>query len=49
MVAKDGLFLLSIVTSSQLNCDVTRMQGTGIIMSYWFLRVQTGTKLMPTI
>ena len=31
IVAKDGIFWLSIVTSPQLICDVTRMWGTGIM------------------
>ena len=31
IVAKDGLFWLNIVTSSQLICDVTRMWGIGIV------------------
>ena len=34
IVAKDGLFSLSIVTSLQLICDVTRTKGTGIVTSY---------------
>ena len=34
IVTKDGLFWLNIVTSSQLICDVTRTQGTGIVTSY---------------
>ena len=34
IVAKDGLFWFNIVTSSQLICDVTRTQGTGIVTSY---------------
>ena len=34
IVAKDGLFWLNIVMSSQLNCDVTRTWGTGIVTSY---------------
>ena len=34
IVAKEGLFWLNIVTSSQLICDVTRMRGTGIVTSY---------------
>ena len=29
--AKDGLFCINIVTSSQLICDVRRTQGTGIV------------------
>ena len=33
-VARDGLFWLNIVTSSQLICDVTRTRGTGIVTSY---------------
>ena len=32
--AKDGLFWLNIVTSSQLICDVMGMRGTGIVTSY---------------
>ena len=32
--AKDGLVWISIVTSSQLICDVMRMRGAGIVMSY---------------
>ena len=34
IVAKDGLFWLSIVTSPQLICDVTRTWGTDIVTSY---------------
>ena len=34
IVARDGLFWLNIVTSSQLICDVTRTRGTGIVTSY---------------
>ena len=34
IVAKDGLFWLSIVTSPQLICDVTRTPDTGIVISY---------------
>ena len=34
IVAKDGLFWLNIVTSSQLICDVARTRGTGIVTSY---------------
>ena len=34
IVAKDGLFWLSIVTSPQLICDVTRTPDTGIVTSY---------------
>ena len=34
IVAKDGLFWLSIVTSPQLICDVTRTLGTSIVTSY---------------
>ena len=34
IVAKDGLFWLNIVTSTQLICDVTQMRGTGIVTSY---------------
>ena len=33
-VAKDGLFWLRIVTSSQLICDVTRTRNTSIVTSY---------------
>ena len=33
IVAKDGLFWLNIVTSSELICDVTRTRGTGIVTS----------------
>ena len=33
-VARDGLFWLNIVTSSQLICDVMRTRGTGIVPSY---------------
>ena len=33
-IAKDGLFWLSIVTSPQLICDVTRTWSTGIMVSY---------------
>ena len=32
--AKDGLFWINIVTSSQLICDVTQTRGTGIVLSY---------------
>ena len=32
--AKDGLFWINIVTSSQLICDVMRMRDTGIVTSY---------------
>ena len=34
IVTKDGLFWLSIVTSLQLICDVTRARGTSIVTSY---------------
>ena len=34
IVAKDGLFWFSIVTSPQLMCDLTRMRVTGIVTSY---------------
>ena len=34
IVAKNGLFWLSIVTSPQLICDVTRTWDTGIVTSY---------------
>ena len=34
IVAKDGIFWLRIMTSSQLLCDVTRTWGTGIVSSY---------------
>ena len=34
IVAKDGLFSLSIVTSPQSICDVTLTRGTGIVTSY---------------
>ena len=34
IVAKDGLFWLSIVTSPQLICDVTRTWSTVIVTSY---------------
>ena len=34
IVAKDSLFLFSIMTSPQLICDVTRMLDIGIVMSY---------------
>ena len=34
IVARDDLFWLNIVTSSQLICDVTRTRGTGIVTSY---------------
>ena len=34
IVAKDGLFSFSIVTSLQLICDVTRTRVTGIVTSY---------------
>ena len=32
--AKDGIFWINSVTSSQLICDVMRTRGTGIVMSY---------------
>ena len=34
IVALESLFWLSIVTSPQLVCDVTRTRGTGIVTSY---------------
>ena len=34
IVTRDGIFWLSIVTSLQLICDVTRTWGTGIVASY---------------
>ena len=34
IVANDGLLWLSIVSSPQLICDVTRKQGIGIVTSY---------------
>ena len=34
IVARDGLFWLDIVMSSQLICDVTRTLGTDIVTSY---------------
>ena len=34
IVAKESLFWLNIVTSSQLICDVTGTRGTGIVTSY---------------
>ena len=34
IVAKEGLFWLNIVTSSQLICDVTWTRSTGIVTSY---------------
>ena len=34
IVVKDGIFWLSIMTSSQLICDVMRTRGTGIVASY---------------
>ena len=34
IVARDGLFWFSIVTSLQLFCDVTRTRVTGIVTSY---------------
>ena len=34
IIAKGGLFRLSIVTSPQLICDVTRTRDTGIVTSY---------------
>ena len=34
IVAKNDLFWLNIVTSSQLICDVTRTRGTGIVTLY---------------
>ena len=34
IVAKDGLFWLSIVTSLQLICDITRTRVVGIVTSY---------------
>ena len=33
-VTKDGVFLLSIVTSTQFICGVKRMRGTGIVTPY---------------
>ena len=33
IVARDGVFWLNIVTSSQLICDVTQTRGTGIVTS----------------
>ena len=50
IVARDSLFWLNIVTSSQLICNVTRMRGTGIVTSYAsiFLHVQIGTKAIFT-
>ena len=35
IVAKDGLFWLSIVTSPRLICDVKWTRGTGIVTSYF--------------
>ena len=32
--AKEGVFWINIVTSSQLICDIMRMRGTGIVTSY---------------
>ena len=34
IVARDGLFWFSIVTSLQLFCDITRTRVTGIVTSY---------------
>ena len=34
IAAKDGIFWINIVTSSQLICDVMRTRGTGIVTSY---------------
>ena len=34
IAAKDGLFWIDIVTSSQLIYDVMRTRGTGIVTSY---------------
>ena len=34
IVAKDGLFWFSILTSLQLICDVTRTRVSGIVTSY---------------
>ena len=34
IVAKGGIFWLSIVTSPQLICDVTRTRETGFVTSY---------------
>ena len=34
IVAKDGIFFLSIVTSPRLICDVTRTRDVGIVTSY---------------
>ena len=47
IVAKNGIFRLSIVTSPQLICDVTR---TSIVTSYSsiFLHVQIGAKAIFT-
>ena len=46
IVAKESLFWLSIVTSSQLICDVTRMLYTGIVTSYPY--AQIGAKAIFT-
>ena len=35
IVAKDDLFWLSTVMSPQLICDITGIQDTGIVTSYW--------------
>ena len=37
IVAKDGLFWSSIVTSPHLICDVMRTRNTGIVTSYLFI------------
>ena len=46
IVAKDGLFWFSVVTSLQLICDVTRTRVTGIVthIRRLFLHAQIGTK-----
>ena len=34
IIAKDGIICFSIVTSSQMICDIMRIRGTGIVTSY---------------
>ena len=50
IVAKDGLFWLNIVTSSQLICDVTLTQGTGMwrLIRLLFLHAQIAAKAIFT-
>ena len=50
IVAKDGLSRLSIVTSAQFICDVTRKWGTALWrhVRRLFLHAQIGTKAIFT-